>query len=32
LEHGHCCVVVRSAHDDPLVGVGLLYDSAVMHY
>ena len=30
--HGHHHVAVRSAHDDPLVGVGLLNDSAVIHY
>jgi hypothetical protein len=30
--HGHCCVAVRSARDDPLVGVRLLNDLVVMHY
>ena len=30
--HGYCCVAIRSAHDDPLVGVGLLNYSAVIHY
>ena len=30
--HGHRRVVVWSAYDDPLVGVGLLNNSAVMHY
>jgi hypothetical protein len=33
IEHGHHHVAVRSTHDDPLVCVGLLNDSAVMmHY
>ena len=30
--HGHCHVVIRSARDDPLVGVRLLNDLAAMHY
>jgi hypothetical protein len=30
--HGHRRVAVRSARDDPLVSVGLLNDSAVIHY
>ena len=30
--HGHRRVAVRSAHDDPLVGVRLLNDSVVIHY
>jgi hypothetical protein len=30
--HGHRCVAVRFAHDDPLVSVGLLNNSMVMHY
>jgi hypothetical protein len=30
--HGHRRVAVRSAHDDHLVGIRLLNDSAVIHY
>jgi hypothetical protein len=30
--HGHRHFALPSARDDPLVGVGLLNDSTVMHY
>ena len=30
--NGHRHVAVRSARDDPLVGVGLLNDSVMIHY
>jgi hypothetical protein len=30
--HGHCRAAIWSTCDDPIVGVGLLNDSVVMHY